>query len=85
MGLHTSGLTSGTELGLLLKARQSENGGRPLVFVASPFRRAVTMAHAAAEATESPVLVDLGVTEWYTPSLVGEDCYVPPEVDGADW
>ena len=48
------------------------------VIIASPFKRATRTAHLVAESLGKKVYIEEGVTEWLTPSLVGEACYTPP-------
>ncbi|GMI22884.1 hypothetical protein TeGR_g11993 [Tetraparma gracilis] len=82
MPLSPSGLATAAEHGEFLSQLRT---ARPLLFLASPFRRSLTTAHAAAAATSSPVLVEPGLTEWYSPSLVGASCYLPPPLGASEW
>jgi broad specificity phosphatase PhoE len=89
MGLHEEGVLTAEELGAFLMIQQQQ-GGRPLSFFASPFRRSLTTAAIAASKLNdnekmAKVNVEQGCSEWYSPSLVSPDNYIPPPQDSEDW
>ena len=86
MDLNAAGKLTASQHGTFLTSKITP--GRPLLFFSSPFRRSLTTAHLAADACAATVRVEPGVSEWYTPSLVSKDCYVPPVIgseEEEDW